>query len=340
VILDLEKFVRHQRGNWQELETLLKKLEEEPGAQLDLDQIKRLNFLYQITSADLARLQGFAGKSQLRLYLETLVSKGFCEIHETRYRSHRLNLIHWLTTLFPQTFRRRIRAFWIASAAMLLGCLFGAIALTIDPDAKDSLMPFDHLLGSPSERVAREESGVNPELEENKAVFSSTLMTHNIRVSILSMALGATLGMGTLVLLFYNGVMLGAVAMDYIQAGETSFLLGWLLPHGAVEIPAFLLAGQAGLLLGSTLLGGRIATPLSQRLRSASPDLTTLMGGVALMLIWAGIVEGFFSQIHEPVLPYALKIMFGVVELLALALFLSKCGAERISPERTPPIGS
>ena len=56
-------------------------------------------------------------------------------------------------------------------------------------------------------------------------------MTHNIKVSIFTLALGMTWGIGTLIMLFYNGVILGAVALDYVLAGETTFLLGWLLPH-------------------------------------------------------------------------------------------------------------
>ena len=80
-------------------------------------------------------------------------------------------------------------------------------------------------------------------------------MTHNTEVSIFTLALGMTWGVGTIIMLFYNGVILGAVAVDYIRAGETKFLLGWLMPHGVVEIPAILIAGQAGLLLASALIG-------------------------------------------------------------------------------------
>jgi hypothetical protein len=57
------------------------------------------------------------------------------------------------------------------------------------------------------------------------------------------------------------------------------------------------------------------------------PDLVTLMGGVAVMLVWAGIIESFFSQYHEPLVPYAVKIGFGIVELVALTIFLSRAGA-------------
>jgi uncharacterized membrane protein SpoIIM required for sporulation len=96
-------------------------------------------------------------------------------------------------------------------------------------------------------------------------------MTHNTKVSILTLAMGITWGIGTLVMLFYNGVILGAVALDYMTAGETQFLLGWLLPHGAIEIPAILLAGQCGLILASALIGWGKAIPLRMRFRSVLP---------------------------------------------------------------------
>ena len=161
-------------------------------------------------------------------------------------------------------------------------------------------------------------------------------MTHNTRVSIFTLALGITFGIGTAIMLFYNGVILGAVAVDYILAGEAKFLLGWLLPHGTIEIPAILLAGQAGLILAGALIGWQQSLSLKMRLRIISSDLVTLIGGIALMLVWAGIIESFFSQYHEPVLPYEVKITFGLVELVLLTFFLSRSGRGRNKTESTP----
>jgi len=48
---------------------------------------------------------------------------------------------------------------------------------------------------------------------------------------------------------------------------------------------------------------------------------------VALMLVWAGIVEAFLSQYHEPLIPYEAKIGFGMLELILLILFLAKSGS-------------
>jgi uncharacterized membrane protein SpoIIM required for sporulation len=115
--------------------------------------------------------------------------------------------------------------------------------------------------------------------------------------------------------------------VDYVYAGQARFLLGWLLPHGAIEIPAILLGGQAGFLLASALIGWGSRKSRRQRLREIAPDLTTIIFGAGVLLIWAGIVESFLSQYHQPVIPYALKIAFGAAELVALTLFLARSGA-------------
>jgi uncharacterized membrane protein SpoIIM required for sporulation len=154
-------------------------------------------------------------------------------------------------------------------------------------------------------------------------------MTHNTQVSITAMGLGLTWGIGTIVLLFYNGVILGAVILDYVRADQSVFLAGWLLPHGSFEIPAILIAGQAGLLLGGALIGWGKRSNLRQRMREIGPDLVTLIVGVALLLVWAGIIEAFLSQYHEPAIPYSLKIAFGMLELCLLIFYLSRSGRNK-----------
>jgi uncharacterized membrane protein SpoIIM required for sporulation len=209
---------------------------------------------------------------------------------------------------------------------MLIGAAFGGFVITVEPSSKSALMPFSHLHGDPSERVAEEESAGADRLAGGKTSFSSYLITHNTKVSIFTFALGLTWGIGTLIMLFYNGVILGAVALDYVLAGEATFLFGWLLPHGAVEIPAIVLAGQSGLVLAGAIIGWGQPVSLRKRLRKIGGDLVTLIFGIAVMLTWAGVVEAFFSQYHEPVIPYEVKIGFGALELIMLIWFLTRSG--------------
>ena len=327
MIIDLERFVVQERTHWQRLESLLAQFEDGRRRRSTLAELKEFHYLYERTAAGLARINTFSSERELRTYLEHLVARAYTEIHSTREKPHRLAPLAWFFHTLPQTFRRHVRAFWLATALLLAGAIFGGLLVMIDPEAKEVVLPFSHLLGDPKERVAMEEAGGNLDhLAGGKSSFAAELMQNNIRVSILAMALGMTFGVGTLIALFYNGVILGAVVVDYVAAGQTVFLLGWLLPHGAVEIPAILVGAQAGLVLARALIGQGDRDPLRVRLRQISNDLMTLMFGVALMLIWAGVIEAFFSQYHAPVLPYSVKITFGVVELVLLTFFFSRCG--------------
>jgi uncharacterized membrane protein SpoIIM required for sporulation len=319
VILDVPRFIAAERSYWSELEALLGRLETDTGARLSASEIERLHYLYQRAAADLARVATFSAEPALRQTLEALVSRAYSEVHAQGASRRRIAVREWLMRRCPAAFRARARAFALSAAIVFGGAAFGAAAIAADRDAKWVIMPFPHLRGDPSRRVAAEEA--NPSrVRGHEAAFAAELMTHNICVSLFAFALGVTFGVGTIVVLFYNGVMLGAVAADYVQAGQTQFLLGWLLPHGAVEIPAILIGGQAGLVLASVLIGpGRSR---AVRLRLTGPDIFALLTLLAVLLVWAGIVEAFLSQYHAPVIPYALKISFGVVELIALAAYL------------------
>ena len=330
MIIDLQKFIANGRPHWSELEKMLDRLESEPNERLSLERAQRFHRLYERTAADLAKITTFSSEPETRRFLENLVARAYGEIHETREKQRRIFPLQWFFQTWPQTFRKHIRAFYLSLAITLAGCAFGGLAIAFDPGSKQVLMPFSHLQQDPAQRVAEEEKATDNRLEGRKTSFSAELMTHNTQVSIFTLALGMTWGVGTIIMLFYNGVILGAISVDYVHAGQTKFLLGWLMPHGVIEIPAILIAGQAGLILAYALIGRGSRTPLRTRLREISGDLATLIFGVGLMLVWAGFIEAFLSQYHEPVIPYEVKIAFGCVELILLGVFLAKSGRNKI----------
>jgi uncharacterized membrane protein SpoIIM required for sporulation len=334
VIVDLAKFAAAEEGYWRRLEEILARRQRDQWAALTLAEARELDYLYRRAAADLARLASYSTESEMRRRLERLVARAYAEIHGVRgggtvsFRPWR-----WLTTVLPRTFRRQWRAAALATLVTVVGALFGGIALAVDPEAKQAIMPFPHLLGDPHERVAAEEAAMEDRLANHKAGFAGYLMTHNTQVTLFAAGLGMTWGVGTIILLFYNGVMLGAIMVDYMLAGETTFLFGWLLPHGVIEIPAILVGAQAGLVLAGALLGRADGRALGARLRAVVDDVATLAGGAALMLVWAGFVESYLSQYHEPVIPYWLKIAVGLVEGSLLVLYYGFAGRTKAARE-------
>jgi len=326
MIIDLQRFITSERSCWNELDKMLGRLEAEPNARMKLEELQRFHELSQRTAASLAKLTTFSSEPETRRYLESLIARAYGEIHETREKRRRILPLRWFFQTLPQTFRRHIRAFYLSLAITLAGCVFGGFATAFDPDSRHVTMPFGHDQLRPSERVQQEESRAEDRLAGQKTSFSAFLMTHNIQVSIFTFALGMTWGVGTILMLFYNGIGLGAISVDYAADGQTRFLLGWLMPHGVIEIPAILIAGQAGLALALGLIGWGKRAPMGTRLREVSQDVVTLSFGFGLLLVWAGFVEAFLSQYHEPIVPYDAKIAFGAIELVLLCLYLAKSG--------------
>ncbi len=334
MILDLARFVARERPLWEELEKLLDDMTAQRVDLSDLKTGQRALGLFQRACSDLSRIGSANAEPELRTYLENLVARGYAEIHSAHHRSHRFHPVHWFVRVLPRTFRRHWTAFMFSALVTLIGMMVGAMLLRVSPDGRRITMaPFPHAaLQTPSERVAKEEAMTDEtkehlkQLQEGKSSFAGFLMQHNTKVAIFTMALGLTFGVGTVIMLFYNGVILGAITLDYMMDGQTVFLVGWLLPHGSFEIPAILIAGQAGFVLAGALIGWGTRDGVRTRLRTITPDLATLIGGVALMLVWAGIVEACFSQYHQPVMPYWVKITFGCIELAALCTFYGWCG--------------
>ena len=333
MILNLERFQAQARPRWSKLESLLGALESRPSRALSSTEAEQLQQLYALAAADLNRVTHGALAPELTHYLERLVARAYAELYympPTRSEIWRPRRWLGICTAFPETFRRQSRYFALAMLITLIGCALGGLAVRYDPAAVDVLLPANYLR-NPAERVHEEEQGQGRHVPsaQLEAEFSAELIRHNIQVSLLAAALGVTFGIGTALLLFENGVLLGAVAVHYTQQGFGLFLTAWLLPHGVFEIPSILIAGQAGFYLARLLLHRREERNVRQSMR----EWLVLVAGLAMMLVWAGIMEAFFSQHHAPVLPYGFKVAVGVAELVLLTFYLLLIGKRELATE-------
>ena len=326
MILDLQRFQAQERPCWMKLESLLLQLEGRPDRRMEPTEAELLQELYAQTGADLNRVTHGALAPELTRYLERLVARAYAELYYARpTRSELWQPRRWrgIFVSFPEAFRRQSRYFALAVMVTILGCALGGFAVRYDPASVDVLLPADYLR-NPGLRVRQEESGQARHLDsaQIEAAFSAQLITHNIEVSLLAAALGVTFGIGTALLLFENGLLLGAVAVRYTQQGFGLFVTAWLLPHGAFEIASILIAGQAGFYLARLLLRRRE----DRNMRESMKEWLLLIAGLAMMLVWAGLMEAFFSQRYAPVLPYGFKVVVGAAELALLTIYLLLIG--------------
>jgi uncharacterized membrane protein SpoIIM required for sporulation len=139
-----------------------------------------------------------------------------------------------------------------------------------------------------------------------KPQASSAIMTNNLAVTFLTFAAGITAGIGTVWLIFFNGLLMGVIATACQQAHMSRDMWSFVCPHGSLELPAIFIAGGAGLRLASGML---FPVLYSRRdsITLAGRDAVRLVAGIIPMLVVAGTIEGFFSPSGAPVM-----LKFGV----------------------------
>jgi uncharacterized membrane protein SpoIIM required for sporulation len=139
-------------------------------------------------------------------------------------------------------------------------------------------------------------------------------------VALTAYALGATFAVGTVLILLFNGVLLGATGAVVATTGSPRVFLSFILPHAGVELAAILFAAAAGLQMGGALIRPGWRKRRDAFLFAARESLPLALGAT-LLLIVAGVVEGWISP--KP-LPIAVKAAIGgtLDVLLLVYLFL------------------
>jgi uncharacterized membrane protein SpoIIM required for sporulation len=162
--------------------------------------------------------------------------------------------------------------------------------------------------------------------------FSTFLFTNNVSVSLVAFALGITFGLGTAWLMFHNGVILGALAAVFVEAGELRAFATGVLPHGVLEVPAVLIAGGAGFVLAQGMIGAR-PWPRLEELARRGKDALRLVAGCLPLLTFAAALEAGVARAPDWVLSSGLKLTIaGIFAVLFVAyVFLLGWGKRPVS---------
>jgi uncharacterized membrane protein SpoIIM required for sporulation len=125
-------------------------------------------------------------------------------------------------------------------------------------------------------------------------------------------ALGALLGVGTLFIMAYNGLSIGAVLALTYRAGFGDELVAFMAGHGVIELSCIFIAGGAGLLFGNAILApGDLSRFDALRLRGR--EAVHLIIGCVPLLVVAGTIEGFISPAPiSPAFKYSVAAVTGV----------------------------
>jgi uncharacterized membrane protein SpoIIM required for sporulation len=318
--MNIERFLADRRPLWDQLDAMLQRADDIP---LSRDEMHELVGLYRRACSDLNRARSHTANPEILGHLNQLTGRAYRFIYRAGHEIPvRETIVRLITREIPSAFRKEKVAVLMAACAFLAGILFGSLAILIDPANGERLVPAMFFSESPKERVEKIENGEERiDNLEKAAYFGASLYTHNIQVSFLAFSLGALTIVLGLAILFYNGVILGAIATLYVLDDVSVFFFAWVGPHGALEIPAIIFGGAAGLVAGRALLmPGNLSRGAA--LRRVLPSIWRMIIGVALVLVLAGIIEGSFSQFSAKTVPYALKIAVALLLFTGLTGYL------------------
>ncbi len=321
--MDLDEFISERRHRWNRLAELLDRAEQSPERELGSGRIQELVRLYRQACTDLNHARSFTANPQILDRLNQLTGRGYRFVYRGTHRATGREAVRrFFLRDVPDAFRKEHVYVLAAAASLMLGAAVGLTAVMLNRSYDRDLIPGQFYHGSPRQRVAEVElSNERVDTVAKATLFGAFLFTNNIRVSFLAFALGALTIVGGLYYLFWTGTWLGAMAASYYLDGVHVFFAAWVGPHGALELPAIVFAGAAGLRMGhAVLMPGDLSRAAA--VRRAFPSVWRMMLATALVLVAAGLIEGSFSQFTARTVPHGVKIAVAVALFVLLMVYL------------------
>lgn len=292
-------FRREREADWQAFEQLVQRLESGSIRRLSDDDLLALPRYYRATLSSLSLARATSLDVALIDYLESLAMRGYFLLYGIREaRSQRF--LEFFRTSWPAAVRNLWRETLIIGLLLALGVAVSWSLVAHDPQwfyrFIDEGMASGRVPGA-SAAILRETLYGEPE-GGGLHVFATFLFTNNSQVSITAYALGFAFGLPSAFLIMYQGLPLGSLIAVFDQAGLGLDFAAWLSIHGTTELFAAILSGAAGLRIGTAFAFPGHRSRLTAA-SEAGKATGAVMIGVILMLICAGLLEGFGRQLIQ-----------------------------------------
>lgn len=273
---------------------------------------------YREVAADLARARTYGAEPAIQDRLERMVAAGHNQLYaDDRHTGRRI--VSVILRECPAAVWRSRRV-----VALALLALFGpaAAAYTLireRPALAEEVLP-DGMLERAEAGQARvaEGQGYFEADASARPVIATQIISNNIKVSFNCFAGGIFLGVGSLVMLAYNGLSLGATAGHFANQGLGKYLLSFIIGHGVLELFAIAVAGAAGFLLGLALLAPGDLTR-GEALVVRGRIAVRMVGAVVALLLVAGLIEGLASASEAS---FAYRVAVSSASAVFLFLYL------------------
>jgi uncharacterized membrane protein SpoIIM required for sporulation len=241
---------------------------------------------------DLSYAKTFYPKSKVTRWINGIASEIYQNIYQNKKHKYSRIILFWKYEL-PLLFRRYHKIFLLTFALFVLFVAIGVISSTTDPDYASNYFNHNVQAGYYDETISRIQKGDPFGVYKDANPFSMFvhIAYNNISVAFKSVVFGVLFGIGTLLLMWSNGLMLGCFQYIFFSQGLgwQSVMVIWI--HGTLEISSIVIASCAGLILGfGWLLPGTYTRRISF-LKSAKDAMK-----ICVSLVPFFIVAAFFES--------------------------------------------
>lgn len=256
-----------------------------------------LTEMYARLTDDLSYAKTYYPDSETEHYLNNLVRKLHAYIYRTKKEKNNRFLVFWKYEFPYEIYKARKFIIWSA-AVFLFAAFIGALSAAGEQDFVRLILGDAYV-----DMTIR-----NIDNGEPMAVYASAdsdymfpaIAYNNVRVAMLTFILGMFSYFGTGAVLFFNGIMLGSFQYFFHKYNllYESALSIWI--HGTIEIFAVMVAGGAGLILGSSFLFPRTYSRKVSFMKGAKRGAKMILGLIPF-IIFAAFLEGYVTRLtHWP----------------------------------------
>jgi uncharacterized membrane protein SpoIIM required for sporulation len=318
VMVNATRFRAAHEAEWSRLDALVTRIEKRSIVALTDDDLLALPLLYRATLSSLSVARDTSLDRGLIAYLEQLSTRAYFQIYGVPTSARRQ-----LATFFRSGWPEAVQSIWretlVCVALTIAAAIVAYLLVRSDPSWFFGIIPEALSSGrDPTATAGFLRSTLYDRQHDMLAFFATYLFTHNSQIAIFAFALGFAFAVPTVLLIIYNGLMLGAMVAVFAGKGLGANFAAWLMIHGTTEMFAICLAGAAGMRIGTAIAFPGRDTRSDALVRVGRPAAIA-MAGTVLMLAMAGLLEGIGRQ---TVLGDGNRILIGSVMLVGwLAYF-------------------
>ena len=265
---------------------------------------------------DLAYAKTFFPKARTTSYLNNLAA-GF---HQSIYKNKKENsnrIFKFWKYELPLLFRRYHNQLLYSFIFFAVFFLIGWISAKYDTNFVRLIMGNSYVNMTNANIAKGDPFGVYKSQDSTQMFFM--IVSNNLYVTVLNYVSGILFSLGTLAMLFQNGVMLGSFEYMFVSRGLGLQSVLVIFIHGTLEISSLIIAGGAGLVFGNSIIFPKTFNRLVSFKRGAIDGMKITIGILPVIVV-AAIFESFVTRHTE--MPISLSLFILIASLLFIVWYV------------------